>query len=65
MVVGQAPMCMFCKHRKKLKTKLACKAFPKRIPDAILEGFDHRKAYKGDNGIRFEQDQNKPKFDEY
>lgn len=34
---------------------LICKAFPKRIPDAIATGkHDHREPYKGDNGIRFE-----------
>ena len=36
-------------------TKIHCEAFPNGIPDAILDGgFDHRKRFKGDKGIRFE-----------
>ena len=32
-----------------------CKAFPKGIPEVILTGeVDHRKPFKGDNGIQFE-----------
>ena len=32
-----------------------CKAFPDRIPDAILDGeHDHTKPFLGDNGIQFE-----------
>ena len=32
-----------------------CRAFSKGIPAIILTGeHDHRKPYKGDNGIRFE-----------
>ena len=34
-----------------------CDAFPDGIPQEILENWhDHRLAYPGDNGIRFEQD---------
>ena len=48
--------CMFCKHfdlEEKAINK--CKAFPDGIPEEIMIGkFDHRKKYKGDNGIRFE-----------
>jgi hypothetical protein len=33
--------------------RATCAAFPSGIPDAILrDGFDHRDAYPGDNGIR-------------
>ena len=33
-----------------------CKAFPYGIPDEILvEGYDHTKEFKGDKGIKFEQ----------
>lgn len=39
-----------------LDTGEACKAFPGGIPDVILTGeFDHRKPYKGDNGIQFKK----------
>lgn len=32
-----------------------CAAFPAGIPDEIFSGqFDHRKAYDGDGGIRWE-----------
>lgn len=35
----------------------ACAAFPQGIPAAILEErHDHRKAFKGDQGIRFDPD---------
>ena len=44
--------CFLCKNYSGLAK---CKAFPKRIPDEILEKFDHTKPYKGDNGIRFEE----------
>ncbi len=31
-----------------------CAAYPDGIPDAILtDGYDHRKPYRGDNGIRY------------
>ena len=46
------PMCDACIHRTE---QFACKAFPNGIPDRILfEGADHRKPFKGDNGIRFQ-----------
>jgi len=33
-----------------------CAAFPRGIPDAILEErFDHRAAFEGDGGILFDQ----------
>lgn len=43
--------CFICKHFKGL---LTCEAYPERIPSEILEFFDHRKHFEGDNGIRYE-----------
>ncbi len=38
---------------------ISCKAFPKGIPNEILDGkFNHNKPFKGDNGIRFEEIEN-------
>tara|TARA_Y100001963_G_C6718014_1_gene417721 strand:+ start:515 stop:709 length:195 start_codon:yes stop_codon:yes gene_type:complete len=32
-----------------------CEAFPNGIPEEIINGWhDHKKPYKGDNGIRYE-----------
>jgi len=46
--------CADCKHVFD-RPGVACKAFPDGIPFAIQSGqVDHRKPYKGDNGIRFE-----------
>jgi hypothetical protein len=46
--------CLRCKH---LRDNLwSCDAFPDGIPDLIMGGgWDHRKAFKGDDGIRFEK----------
>ncbi len=30
------------------------KAFPIGIPERIFSGFDHRKPFKGDHGVRWE-----------
>lgn len=43
---GQSPFTTFVPY---------CAAFPDRIPaDIWMEGFDHRRPYPGDGGIRFE-----------
>lgn len=51
------PLCADCKHYNKFDyEKLSCKAYPKGIPEKIIEGeVDHKKPYKGDNGIQFEK----------
>jgi hypothetical protein len=51
-------MCYYCVHfvdTTEFGKVPTCAAFPNGIPVRILDhGFDHRKPYKGDNGIRFE-----------
>jgi len=48
---------MDCRHLTWDKGEpVTCRAFPAGIPEEIfLNGFDHRKPYPGDHGIRFEQ----------
>lgn len=48
-----APMCVYCKHIA--AEGLTCAAYPGGIPAAIVESRrDHRQAYRGDGGIRFD-----------
>ncbi len=45
-------LCEICEHYRE---EQRCDAFPYGIPDEIFYfGFDHRKEYPQDNGIRFE-----------
>ena len=45
--------CFDCKH---WIDRGRCEAFPDGVPDEILtNAHDHRKAYPGDKGIRFEK----------
>lgn len=47
--------CILCKHNN-VTTGDTCTAFPDGIPDTILSGeVDHKKPYKGDHGIQYEQ----------
>lgn len=56
MTTMDAPDCIECIHFLDLIEKPKCKAFPEEIPDKIwLDGFDHRKPFPGDHGIRFEK----------
>lgn len=49
------PECLACRHLRRDRPDLACAAFPERIPTPLqLAGRDHRSAYPGDRGIRFE-----------
>ncbi len=48
----QSDQCLTCRH---YEGDFACAAFPSRIPQEILTGlYDHREAYQGDHGIRWE-----------
>lgn len=58
-------LCIGCKHRRTLETAEGiggtCTAFPEGIPEAILEGADHRLPFPGDGEVRFELE---PGFDD-
>jgi hypothetical protein len=54
-MIGGPPLCLFCTRLSYHDGKPICPAFPQGIPDEIwIGGFDHRKAFKEDQGIRFE-----------
>lgn len=52
MTTIMPPDCLVCKwYRKYDPTKIACKAFPKKIPDKIyLEGVKHNTVWKDQIG---------------
>lgn len=57
MTTGRMPICEACKHLERDGEELGyrCEAFPDGIPEAIaVDGFDHRKPFEGDGGVRFE-----------
>ena len=48
------PMCFSCVHLR--AEDMTCPAFPDGIPAAIMQSeHDHRQAYPGDGGIRYER----------
>lgn len=62
-------MCLSCRHYdqatpSEVGGRAKCAAFPEGIPDGIwIGGLDHRKAYPGDRGTRFDPDPLRPPFD--
>lgn len=58
------PQCLWCAHLKRslavedfpeMSETFTCSAFPDSIPRAIFaNAHDHREAFEGDQGIRFE-----------
>jgi len=59
MPTGPRPKCLDCAYYggpKQYGFGLTCKAYPKGIPEEILEGkIDHDKPYLADHGIQFEK----------
>ncbi len=57
MTIGSLSICGACARLgpRVDRPGVACAAFPDGIPDEIyVDGFDHRKPFDGDNGLRFE-----------
>jgi hypothetical protein len=55
------PLCAVCTHYDRSSAGFQCAAFPKGIPAAILESTaDHRLAFDGDGGTRFEPNPDMP-----
>lgn len=56
-MIGRLTLCGICSNTTgpNEEGRLTCTAFPDGIPNPLLvEGFDHRGEYPGDNGVRFE-----------
>ncbi len=68
MTTGPAPDCLSCLHLREgdddAYGEPTCDAYPKAIPKAIFwEAQPHRVPRRGDNGIVFAQDSQKPPVD--
>ena len=62
MIMFLTPLCGNCKRARDLTLKRPpCDAFPDGIPlEIFYEAGDHTKAWDGDNGLRFENDEKNP-----
>lgn len=60
MTLRKPNFCDACKRLKRTVDGPTCAAFPDGIPTQILDGFDHRKPFPGDGGVRFVRDPDKP-----
>ena len=52
--------CAYCRHLQGQRgATIICAAFPQGIPVEIVDNeFDHKQAYPGDHGTRWEQSEN-------
>ena len=56
MTVIFEPICTKCSFFKPDLNNWHCDAFPKGIPEEIINGeFDHTKPYAGDHGIQYKE----------
>jgi hypothetical protein len=61
-IIAQCPCCNHWQSEsEKSRFTGTCAAFPDGIPDNVFANkFNHRTEYPSDNGIRFEQNPDKP-----
>lgn len=59
MTIGGINQCEICVNRYNNLKGAKCEAYPDGIPDALYSmAHFHTKPFKGDNGIKFELDEN-------